>query len=90
MKFGAEQSEAPDRMTRKNFNNILSTCFTREIVSLYFILFITNQLTCYILSNQGRYDKLNVISLVNPGLLIICALEQVTCITQVKFKRELN
>lgn len=89
MKFGAEQSEAPDRMTRKYFNNILSTYFTLEIVSLYFILFITNQL-CYILSNQGRYDKLNVISLVNPGLLIMCALGQVTCITQVKFKRELN
>lgn len=59
MRFGAEQSDAPNRMTRNKFNNILSTFFTREIVSLYFILFITIQL-CYIFSNQGWYDRLNV------------------------------
>lgn len=65
MRFGAEQSEAPNRMTRYKFNNILSTFFTREIVFLYFILFITIQL-CYILSNQSRYDRLNVNSICSP------------------------
>ena len=30
-RFGAERSEGPNRVARGKFNNILSTCFTREI-----------------------------------------------------------
>lgn len=55
-------------MARKKVINILS--FTQNIISLYFNLFIANQL-CYILLNQGKYEELNVIGSVNPGLLII-------------------
>ena len=42
-RFGAERSEGPNRVAREKFNNILSTCFTREIkllcgASLNFLL----------------------------------------------------
>lgn len=42
----------------------IQTCFAREIILLYFILFISIQL-CHILSNQGKYYKLNVIGSVH-------------------------
>lgn len=56
MRFDAERSEVPNRMARKYFNNILNSCFKREIISLYFNQFITIQL-CNTLSNQGKYDE---------------------------------
>lgn len=89
IRFGAERIEALDRMARKTFNNILSTCFTQEITLLYFNLFITIH-WCYSLSNQGKYDDLYVISSVHPGMVIICALGQVTCIRQEKFEWNSN
>lgn len=53
-------------------------------ISIYLLQF------SYILSNQGKYDELNVVGSVHPGLVIICALGQVTCIRQVSFESEKN
>lgn len=69
--------------------NERSTCFTGEIIPLFFNLFVAIQFILYqiyiLYFTKSRYiyiykyDVLYVIGLVHPCLVIICALGQVTC-----------
>lgn len=63
------------------------TYFRREFISLYLNLLITIHLL-YILSNQCKYDELNVIRSVHPGLVTIFDLGPVTSSRQVRFDCE--
>lgn len=40
MRFGAKRSKGPNHMARKNFNNICSTWFTRELKSVILSVYL--------------------------------------------------